>query len=245
MARRTLALAGCGVLTVAVSACESTEQESARLAAGAGSQADAAAAGSLRLGASNRTVRVQDVTVLSAGGRTAVAARLTALSASAQADVPLLVEVSGASGKPLYSNGAAGLEPSLQRIAVLAPHRAAWWVDDQVIASQPAKAASVRVGTGRATRAGAGDSPAATGVHVGEQAGLSVVSGELVNHSSRALDHVPVFAVALRGGHVVAAGRAVVSSLPAGNGASAPFQAFLVGNPAGASIQVTVAAAAA
>ncbi len=31
LVRRALALAGCGVLTVAVSACESTEQESAKI----------------------------------------------------------------------------------------------------------------------------------------------------------------------------------------------------------------------
>jgi hypothetical protein len=50
---------------------------------------------------------------------------------------------------------------------------------------------------------------------------------------------VPVFAVAVRGGRVVAAGRAVVSVLPGHPGASVPFQIFLVGNPAGATIELT------
>ena len=66
-----------------------------------------------------------------------------------------------------------------------------------------------------------------------------MLSGRLVNRSTRAQGKVLVYAVALKGGRVVAAGRSVVTSLPAHQGASAPFQAFLVGNPAGAKIELS------
>ena len=53
-----------------------------------------------------------------------------------------------------------------------------------------------------------------------------------------------MFAVALRSGKVVAAGRALVASLAGHAGATAPFQITLVGNPAGAKIELTAAPAA-
>jgi hypothetical protein len=230
--RRALVVVGSGLLVASLSACESTQQESARI--GREGPHIASAPGALKLGAANHDVRVSDVTVLSGGGRTAVAARLTS-SAGTQADVPVLVTVTGAGGKTLYSNQAGGLEASLQRVALLRPGQGVWWVDDQVLTSQTANAANVRVGTGR--RSGAGGALSTRGLSTSEQAGIAVVSGTLVNGSSSAQGKVPVFAVALRSGRVVAAGRAVVAELPAH--ASAPFQVFLVGSASGAKIELT------
>jgi len=236
--RRALVVVGCGALAVTASACESTESESAKIAREGAPPA--AGPSALKLGATNRGVRVSDATLLSSGGRTAVAVRLTATSQRPQRNVPLLVDVTGNGGKVLYTNGTGGVEAALQRIALLRPHASEWWVDDQVLTSQTPSDVRVRVGTGTSPRASAAAPVLSTkATHVGEQSGLSVLSGELVNGSSKAQSKVPVFAVALRGGKVVAAGRAVVESLAGHPGASAPFQIFLVGNSAGAELELT------
>jgi hypothetical protein len=235
--RRALVVAGCAALTATLSACQSTEQESARI--GREGQQLTGATAALKLGAANHTVGVSDVTLLSGSGRTALAARLTATSARPQSQVPILVTVTGTGGKVLYSNDAGGVEGSLQHMGLLRPHQSEWWVDDQVLSTQAGGTAKVRVGSGVTPSSGSLPALATSGVHTGEQAGISVVSGTLVNRSARAQSKVPVFAVAVRAGRVVAAGRAVVGPLAPHPGASAPFQVFLVGNPAGATLQVS------
>jgi hypothetical protein len=55
---------------------------------------------------------------------------------------------------------------------------------------------------------------------------------------------VPVFAVALRGGKVVAAGRVLVAKLAGRRGASARFQIPLVGDASKAKIELTAVPAA-
>ena len=234
--RLGLLVLGMGLLAGSLSACESTQDESARI--GREGSHRTSAPTSLKLGAANREVRVSDTTVLSSGGRSAVAAKLTSTAASSQADIPLLLTVTGTTGKSVYSNQAGGLEASLQRMALLRAHQSGWWVDDQVLTSQTAKAATVRVGTGRRV-VGASVALRTRGVSTSEQGGISVVSGTVVNGSSTSQSKVPVFAVAQRGGKVIAAGRAVVPELPGRVGASASFQVFLVGNPAGAPIELT------
>jgi hypothetical protein len=234
---RALVVVGCGALTVTFSACESTEKESAKIGREAGRLA--AGPADLKLGAANHDVRVSDVTLLKSAGRSAVAARLTT-SGRAQLSVPLLVNVTGAGGKVLYTNGTGGVEASLQRIALLRPGTSEWWVDDQVLTTQTTTGVKVRAGTGARPHKGTRlRALATTGTHLGEQSGLPVLSGTLVNHSGKAQGRVPVFAVSVRAGKVVAAGRAVVSDLPARAGSSAPFEIFLVGNPAGGKLELT------
>jgi hypothetical protein len=241
--RRLVVVAGCGALSVTATACESTEQESAKL--DSQDHLKVASEGKLKLGAPNHSVRVSEVTLLSGGGRTAVAVRLTSTSSAAQLNVPLRVSVAGAGGKELYSNDAGGLEPSLQHVSVLPPNRSEWWVDDQVLTSGTPTAAQVSVGTGAVARPGSTRALSASGVQLSQQSGISVVNGNVINHSSRTQNKVPVFAVAVRAGKVTAAGRAVVETLPGGSTVPVPFQIFLVGNPAGATLQLTVGATAA
>jgi hypothetical protein len=240
--RRALVVAGCGVLGVSVSACESTEQESAKL--NHEGQQLLAGQDALELGAVNHSVKVSDVTLLSSSGRSAVAVRLTGTSTRPQVDVPLQVGVTSSSGKSLYSNATGGLEASLQRIGLLRAGQPEWWVDDQVLlppgTSTSSSKVKVQAGTGSAPHPGAAlGSLHSTAVHLTQEAGLSTVSGEIVGHFANAHSKVPVFVVAVQGGKVVAAGRAVVSP-PSGQGENVPFQAVLVGNPAGAPLQLSV-----
>ncbi|MHB8241017.1 MAG: hypothetical protein ACYDHN_03405 [Solirubrobacteraceae bacterium] len=219
-----------------VSACESTEQESARIGR-EGQQA--ASAGELKLGALNHHVRVSDVTLVSVGGRMAVAAKLTASATRAQADVPVGVDIVGAGGKTLYSNTTSGVEASLQHVGLLRPHQPTWWVDDQVLTSQHATAVKVRVGSGSGGHTARTASLGTASVHTHSQGGVTVVAGRLVNHSRVAPGEVAIYAVALKGKRVVAAGRGTVASLPGRSGSSAPFQVFLVGSATGANVELT------
>jgi hypothetical protein len=242
--KQALVVVGCGVLAVSASACESTEDESAKI--GREGSAAVTSASTFKLGAANHSVRVSDATLLSSDGRTAVAVKLTSTSPRPQLDVPVLVDVTGAGHKVVYSNATSGAVALLQRIALLRPHQSAWWVDDQVLGAGAATGVKVSVGTGRHGGGSASTaSVSTTGAHVGQQSGLSALSGELVNHSGKAQGKVAVFAVALRGGKIVAAGRAVVASLAAHASATAPFQIFFVGNPAGAKIELTAIPSAA
>jgi hypothetical protein len=240
--KRALLVAGCGALSVTWSACESTQDQSAKLGR-EGTGAAAASTGTLKLGARNRAIRVSEVTLLAGAGRKAVAAKLTSTSSRTQLDVPLLVTVSAPGGKVAYSNGTTGVEELLQRIPVLRPRESAWWVDDQVLTAGATSGVKVIAGTGRNAGSGRTAGVSARGARAGSQGGLSTVDGTLVNNSGKAGAKAAVFAVALRGGKVVAAGRAFVASLPAHAGGSVPFQAFLVGSPAGAKIETTAVAA--
>jgi hypothetical protein len=240
--RRALVVAGCGMAGVSLSACESTEQESAKLDR-AGQRA-LAGQGGLQLGAVNHSVKVSDVTLLSASGRTAVALRVSATSAAPQLDLPLAVDVTGPGSKQLYSNEAGGLEASLQRVSVAGAGQATWWVDDQVLLPAGSAGASARVSVRVGSVAGAHRGEPllarASGVHLGQQDGLATAEGEVVGPFPNSHSRVPVFVVAQRGGRVVAAGRAVVSSPPR-RGEPVPFQIFLVGEATGAKLQVSVA----
>lgn len=233
--KRALVVVGCGALAVTASACESTESESAKI----GRQAGAAeVASSLKLGKIDRGVRVSDVTPLSGGGRKALAVKLTQSSSRTQREVPLLVRELGAGGKVVYSN-ATGAETLLQRVTLLPGRTSIWWVDDEVLTSQSASSAQVTVGTGQrvASNARAG-ALSATPTGVTGQAGSNSVGAELTNHTGKAQSNAPVFAVALRGSKIVAAGRAVVATLPA-HGAPATLNIPLVGDATGAKIELT------
>lgn len=240
--RLALSLLACGALGLWLGACESTEQESEKI----GRQSTRALAGTstLHLGPANRDVRVSDVTLLSGAGRRAVALRLTGTGTSPQVEVPVLVSVTGAGGRQLYTNTTVGLESSLQHMPLLRAGVGQWWVDDQVLTSLAPSTVHVHIGAGAGRVQGALPDMSASVVEVGEAGGSTVLTGNLVNRSALAQSKVPVFAVAVRGGKVTAAGRALVPSVGPGSTAkpaSAQFQIFLVGSPAGSSYQLTVA----
>jgi hypothetical protein len=68
------------------------------------------------------------------------------------------------------------------------------------------------------------------------------LTGTVVNPSRSVLRDVPIFAVALKGAKVVAAGRALVPKLPAkGSAKKVVFRLFFVGDPRGARVRLTVA----
>lgn len=257
-----LAAAALGALSLTLSACESTESESARL--GKEGAKLIASAGTVGTGGANSEVRVGQAALVQGSGRTAAAVRLTNLGAGPQLDVPVLIDVRSHAGASLYRNDIQGLEPSLQQMPVLAAHASGWWVDDQVLAAGGTPSSvNVRVGAAKgasATGASAkgaspeaviapgGSGPPAVQVSATTLGSQELVGpyldGSVVNHTGVAQHNMPIFAVALRGARVVAAGRALVPGLAAsGSGATASFRIYLVGSPAGARIELTPAPA--
>lgn len=237
-----LTLAALGALALTLSACESTESESAKL--GREGAKLIAGAGTVGLGGANRAVHVGQVALVRGSGRTAAVVQLTNSGAGAQADVPVLIDVRSPKGASLYRNDIQGLEPSLQQMPLLPAHASGWWVDDQVLASGRLGSVKVRVGDAkgalaRASAAGSSAGVKVSGTSLGNDVAGPYLAGEVVNHTGFAQRNMPIFAVALRGGRVVAGGRALVPNLPVSAAKPTGFRIYLVGSPAGAHIELT------
>jgi hypothetical protein len=170
-------------------------------------------------------------------GRTAVVVTLRNTSSQALRDAPIEIVVTGAGGKVAYQNSTPGLAPSLTSVALLQPGAQTVWIDDQVQTTSAAKGVSARVGQ---TPNAPGPTPqlSVQGVHSFEEPGSGEgAEGTVTNHSTVTQQELVVYALARRAGRVVAAGRALLPELAAGQ--SAPFQAFLIGSPKGAKLEAS------
>jgi hypothetical protein len=234
-----LALAG-AALALALGGCESTQQESAQLERTA-HHAKLAERG-LSIARPNPNVSVLSAVLLRGGEGTAAAAvTLRNDSSRALDDVPIEITVRNAHGATLYQNTAPGLEAGLTSLPELPAHGEATWVNDQIQASGPGAPASVSALVGEAGPAhGPLPTIAATGVHESEEVGTLGAAGTARNRSSAAASQVIVYVLARRAGRIIAAGRALVPELAAG--ASAPFQATLTGDFAGARLEASASA---
>ena len=151
--------------------------------------------------------------------------------------VPIAITVKDRAGATVYQNNLAGLEAALVSISALAPHAVLSWIDDQVPAGGEPASVSARLGEASGA-AGRLPAIALTGLHLSESASNGLGAGGTVsNHSGAAQHKLVVYAVARRGGAVVAAGRAVVPEVAAG--ASMPFEVFFIGEPRGAQLQAS------
>jgi hypothetical protein len=223
---------------VALAACESTQDKSARLAKLAKRQV---AARGLSVVQVNPDVRVLGSSVLHDANGTAVALELKNTGSRDLVDLPIAIDVKDAQGKSLYRNDAPGLDASLVGLPVLRGGQTVWWVDDQVLASGRPASVGVKVG-----RSKAGTSPTGlpkiqlSGVHpLQDTEGASIV-GTIENRSKIVQRRLTVFVVARKGGRVVAAGRAIIDKLdPAPTKKPIHFKSFFIGNPRGARYELT------
>lgn len=237
--RRAVCACAASVVALGLTACgESNQDRSAKIAAqGKHAMQDA---GLLKVRKLNADVKVGQTALVRGDGAVAAAVELDNRGTTAQADVPVLIDVTDAKGTSLYRNDANGLQPSLQRIAVVPRGSRAWWVNDQLLGAEQAKRLKVRVGTAADTAS----VPDVTvrDVHFEDNASGRYLTGIVVNHTGKVQTNLPVFAVAVRGGKVVAAGRSLVAKVASGDPAKKPrFQVFFIGDPKGAKVHVTVA----
>lgn len=236
--RAAAAAFAAGLIVLGASGCETTQEQSAKIARTLGHQS--AIAGTTRLGAANRDVRIGREVLLTAAGQSAVALELTNTSTRAQTDFPVLIEVLDAKGRAVYRNNTTGIEPSIQQLALLAPHATAWWVDNEVLASGGVpKTATGQLGAATAQAPSTLPSITTEAVSASDSFPGPHVSATVRNRSTIAQRQLPVYAVALRGGRVVGAGRAIIPSLAPG--ASAQVQVPMVGSVSESTISLTVA----
>jgi hypothetical protein len=238
MRRRGGALAAAAALLLCASGCETTQELSAKIGRKLGHQSSIT--GTAKLGAVNTAVRVVRKVLLSSGGQSAVALQLVNTSATAQVAFPVVIDVTDAAGHTVYTNNTAGLEASLQTLALLAPHASAWWVDNEVLGAAPT---GVAVKLGSSTASAPTTTPAIATSAVSASASFPGphVAATVANRSSVAQSELAVYAVILKGDTVVGAGRGVVVSLAAR--ASAQLVIPIVGSIDGRTISLTAAPA--
>ncbi len=216
----------------ALSACESTQDKSARLGKIAEAHRKAAAKG-LVISKINPDVKVTGTYVMHDQYGSAVAVGLKN-TGKTQIEVPIAVAVSGARKKLLYRNNSPGLDTALVSMPVVRAGATTFWVDDQVSADSAPKRAKAKVGV-------AVVAPSAlpeirlSGLRLTQDSDGITAVGTIENRSKIPQLRLTVFVVAQKGGKAVAAGRAVVEKLlPYPTKKPVTFKAFFIGNPKGA-----------
>jgi len=224
-------------LALALTGCETSAEKSAKLEKEALASNKHASTQGLQITRPSNQVKILASTLVHDSEGSAAVVELRNETAQALQAIPIAIEARDNHGASVYSNTAAGVGRSLVSVPYLAPHGQLYWVDDQVQGNGTPVSLSVRVGQASAY---SGPAPAVsvTGVRSFEDpANGAGAEGSVRNGSAVPQRELVVFAVALSGARVLAAGRAVVPEL--GASASMRFQAYLVGEPAGARLQVS------
>jgi hypothetical protein len=228
-------LAVLATTTLVLTACESTQDKSARLEREGG--------GTLRekgvvVTRQNPDVKVMSTSAVQDENGTAVVVRLRNTGRRALAQVPITVDVRGNARKTLFRNDEPGLEPTLVRAPLLLPHKEFAWVNDQIAAAEKPRNVRAKVGSGQSVDSAV---PRVTLTRPRlEQDPVSGVAamGLVANRSQVEQRKLVIFAVATKGDRVVAAGRGQINRVKAGK--RARYTIFFIGNPRGA--RITVAA---
>jgi len=218
------------LLLVALAGCESTQSKSARLERAAQSAKHETG---LSITREASEIAVEGTTLLQTDAGAATVVELVNRSKGSLVALPIGIAVRDAGGKSVYANDAPGLDASLVQVPALAPGEKLGWVNDQVTLAEPGKAVEARVGVG--AKPGPAELPVMeiSDLKTETDAGGSLaIVGTVANRSQVAQKRLVVFAVARKGGRIVAAGRAIVDELAAGK--STHFSAFPIGDPAGA-----------
>jgi hypothetical protein len=233
--RRAAALAvGAVALAGSLSGCETTAEKSARLERTA--HRERPVEHGLTITKQSTDVRVTGAVLVHGSEGAAAVVTLRNNSGHTLKNVPIAITVTDARGSTLFQNNTPGLEAALTSLASVEAHGEATWIDDQVQASGTPTGVSATVGVAPAASESA-PRIEVQGVHSSEEGGGAGAAGIVRNRSGVAQQNLVVYVLARRGGRIVAAGRAVLPEV--GAGASLPFQAFFVGNPAGAHLEAS------
>ena len=224
------------LLALALSGCESTQEESAKLEKTA--KHFALARTGLSIAHASTQAQVLSAAIVHDSESAAAAITVRSSSSHTLSSVPIAITVKGPHGQTLYQNNAPGLEAGLTQISSIPAHGSVTWVDDQVPSSGAPASVSAQIGQASVA---SGPEPRieVAGTHLAE-ASTGEAAGTVRNRSSVSQQHLIVYVTARRGGAIVAAGRAILAEVAPG--ASVPFQAFLVGAAGGAQLQASAPA---
>ncbi len=231
------------LLALTLTGCETTQEKSAKLEREAKKHIVVAQKG-LSIAQASADVMVVATTVLHSSEGAAVAVTLRNTSTHALRDVPIAISVKDAAGSMLYQNNAPGLEAALTSAPLLGPGEQFTWIDDQVQANSGAAGGIPTTATatvGEAPQAPAGaPRMRLSGLHQIEEAGGAGAEGMVVNDSAVTQHGLVVYGIARQGAAIVAAGRAVLSEVPAHG--STRFQLYFIGSPHGGQLQLSAPA---
>lgn len=234
-------LAALALAALALTACESNQERSAKLEKADKHQEREAlqrrqlAQRALQITHPSTRVKVIATAVVHSSEGAAAIVSLRNDSRASLRDVPIRITVKNASGASIYTNATPGLSPTLLTVALLPAHDVVTWIDDQVQGSGTPASVSAQVGEGTPAT-GAVPRLSVEGAHLSE----AQAEGNVFNHSAILQQELVVDALARRAGRIVAAGRAVLAQAAAGS--STPFQIFFVGDPSGAQLEVSAPA---
>jgi hypothetical protein len=233
---RRVAACAAGLLAIAgLSACESTQDKSAQLA----KKAKKFSAGEkLVITKENPTIKVGRTTVLKDANGAAVVLELHSDARADQVQVPIAIDVKGAKGKTVFRNDAPGLEPTLTSAPLVLPRSTTVWVNDQVVTATQPKSVAAKVGQprGAAPKQLPKIEVEAPTLKTDPVSGV-YAQGRIKNDSKLVQRKLVLFAVARKGGKVVAAGRGQIKKLNPNR--RSKYTIFFIGNPKGAKVAVT------
>jgi hypothetical protein len=230
-----LAIALAGVALV-VTGCESTQDKSAKIAAELGPVQQEQG---LKIEQQSKHVDVVSSTLLSDQNGSAVVVRLRNRSDEDLVGVPIAIDVLDAKGKSVYRNDIPGIEPALAAVPFIPAGGETEWVHDQVLAS--GKPVKVKVKVGEGGRPFGGELPQVTVSEPkleGDPYSGLLAGGNVENESGEDLERLLLYAVATKGGKVVAAGRGAIEPLR-GKPKPVPYNIYFIGDPSGADVEIT------
>ena len=237
--RAAILLAALALPAAFAGGCESTQSRSAELGKNGDKLLETE---DISITQQSADVRVLSSTLLVGEETSTVAVEVENKSQTGLINVPIQIDVRDERGKSLFRNDAAGTDPTLVGVPVIGPGETVWWVHDQVFAPTGTPA-TVKVEVGDAPES----FPEIPKVSVTQPklasasvSGLAEATGEVENKSGEDLRAVYVYAVAMKGAKVVAAGRGAIDKLRADAKKPDEYHIFFTaGDPSGADIQVS------
>lgn len=230
-----LAIALAGVALV-VTGCESTQDKSAKIAAELGPVKQEKG---LKISKQSKEVEVVSSTLLTDQNGSAVVVRLRNRSNENLVGVPIAIDVLDAKGKSVYTNGIPGIEPALAAVPFIPAGGEAEWVHDQILATGVPAKVEVKVGEGGEPFKGEQPQISVSEPKLeGDPYSGVLAGGNVENQSGEDLERLLLYAVATKGGEVVAAGRGAIEPFKA-KPKPFPYNIYFIGDPGGADVTVS------
>ncbi|CAN5545709.1 hypothetical protein BH10ACT11_BH10ACT11_11100 [soil metagenome] len=236
--RRAAAFACLALAAALAAGCQSTH-ETSKIREANGSKLFNKAKG-LKITNVNQDIKVLDTAVLSDANGTAVAVTVKNESKEGFAKLPILIDVRDAKGKSVFKNDIPGLEPSLTSIPTIGAGQTVTWVNDQILGTGKAKSVKVKIGEAQAPLpqklpAVKIDPPKL----VNDSVSGTEATGEVENETGIDQKKLVLFAVGVKDGKIVAAGRGGFKRLNADRPKPAVYHIYFIGDPKGSKVTVT------